>query len=110
MAGDELRCKIRDLNDQLRIHHRGGVVVITPGIAALGPSTLSRIATAVATFTAFNADNDPYGEHDCAVMTVENVRIIWKIDYYDLQRQFHSPDPSNPEVTRRVLIIMRADE
>jgi hypothetical protein len=38
------------------------------------------------------------------------VRIIWKIDYFNAQWRFSSPDPSNPEVTRRVLTIMRADE
>jgi hypothetical protein len=109
-VNDNRRRKIRDLNDELRVHHRGGIVVITPGIAALGASTVCRIAAAIAGFRTFDADNDPYGEHDCAVMTVEGVRIIWKVDYYDLRRQFHSSDPSNPEVTRRVLTIMRADE
>ncbi|WP_338014081.1 DUF3768 domain-containing protein [Bradyrhizobium canariense] len=32
------------------------------------------------------------------------------MDYYDLAGQFASPDASKPEVTRRVLTIMRADE
>jgi hypothetical protein len=34
----------------------------------------------------------------------------WKIDYYDHELEFHSPDPANPEVTVRVLTIMRVDE
>ena len=62
------------------------------------------------TFDAFTPENDPHGEHDCAVMTVDGIRIIWKIDYYDLSRQYHSPDASDPTVTSRVMTIMRADE
>jgi hypothetical protein len=37
-------------------------------------------------------------------------RVIFKIDYYDRQRQAHSPDAANPAVTCRVLTIMLADE
>ena len=101
---------IRALNDTLRCRHVGGRIVFTRGIFALGSETLARMLAAIANFHAFSPDNDPYGEHDCAAMTVLGQRIIWKIDYYDRDFEIASPDPSNPEVTLRVLTVMLAEE
>jgi len=53
---------------------------------------------------------DPYGEHDMGRFTVSDEDYYWKIDYYDRGLEFHSPDPADPEVTIRVLTIMRVDE
>jgi Protein of unknown function (DUF3768) len=55
-------------------------------------------------------DNDPWGEHDCAVLTVDGRRLIYKIDYYDRAMQCHSPDASDPAVTERVLTVMLSEE
>jgi hypothetical protein len=44
------------------------------------------------------------------VLTIDGRRIIFKIDYYDRDLQFHSPDASDPAVTERVLTIMLAEE
>jgi len=33
------------------------------------------------------------------------VRYFWKIDYYDRRLMYHSPDPADADVTRRVLTI-----
>lgn len=101
---------IRKLNDDLRIHRIGGTIVITPGIAGLGPAAVNQIMAAITNFDGFTKDNDPYAEHDCAVMTVDGVKIIWKIDYYDLSRTHHSPNAADLNVTSRVMTVMRADE
>ena len=110
MAEESRASRIRALNDTLRCRHVGGRIVFTTGIVALGSEMLARILAAVATFDVFSPDNDPYGEHDCATMTVLGQRIFWKIDYYDRDYEMASPDPSDPEVTLRVLTVMLAEE
>jgi len=40
----------------------------------------------------------------------EGEGYYWKIDYYDRNLEFHSPDPADPSVTICVLTIMRVDE
>ena len=64
----------------------------------------------MARFDAFNKDNDPYGEHDCATLVVEGHKIIWKIDYYDHSLQYASHDPADPTLTHRVMTVMLAEE
>ncbi len=58
----------------------------------------------------FDEGIDPYEEHDMGRFTVGRDDYYWKIDYYDRNVEFHSPDPPDPSVTIRVLTIMRADE
>jgi Protein of unknown function (DUF3768) len=106
----EKTARICELNDQLRCQGIGGRIVITRGIEALGPDRIRAVLTAVARFDDFSEDNDPWGEHDCAVLTVNGRRIIFKHDYYDRDLQFHSPDASDPAVTERVLTIMLSEE
>jgi hypothetical protein len=102
--------RIRDLNDRLRKDRIGGRVVMTRGIAALGPLLVLRIDQAVRGFDAFTPDNDPYGEHDFGTVRVEGHIVMFKIDAYDLDLQCASPDPADPNVTCRIMTCMLADE
>lgn len=102
--------RIRTLNDKLRTSGEGGEIVITCGIHALHPDAVLAVIAAVQSFTAFNAANDPHCEHDFALMEVRGRRVMFKIDYYNLQLSGHSPDAGDPAVTRRVLTILLADE
>ncbi len=101
---------IRQLNDQLRHSLRGGVLVTTAGVRALGEGRQLEILKAVAEFDRFDADNDPYGEHYFGALEVGEERLFFKIDYYDQALSNHSPDPADPTVTKRVLTIMLAEE
>jgi Protein of unknown function (DUF3768) len=101
---------IRTLNDRLRRDDKGGMTVVTAGIAALPAPICRRIYAEIASFEAFNGDNDPRGEHDCGSLNVATYPIIWKIDYYDRSRRYLSPDPADAARTIRVLTIMLAAE
>ena len=92
----EKAARIRQLNDQLRCKSIGGRIVITRGIEALGSRAAANVLAAVARFDDFTEDNDPWGEHDCAVLDVEGRRVIFKVDYYDADLRWHSPDAGDP--------------
>lgn len=85
-------------------------MLLTQGVDALGTDEKTRLLTAVMTFTAFSADNDPWGEHDFGSIDQDGTRYFWKIDYYDPRGENGSEDPADPVKTLRVLTIMRADE
>jgi hypothetical protein len=102
--------RIRELNDQLRCKAIGGRIVITRGIQALGADDLRAVLLAVARFDDFSEDNDPWAEHDCATLTVDRRRVIFKHDYHDRDLAYHSPDASDPAVTERVMTVMLAEE
>ncbi|MGY4512947.1 DUF3768 domain-containing protein [Bradyrhizobium sp. USDA 3650] len=101
---------IRSLNDNLRQHLIGGGAVMTPGVAALGQSFVERAVKTLAAFDDFHHANDPHQEHDMGIFDLDGHALMFKIDYYDKSLQCHSPDPSDPSVTERVITIMLASE
>ncbi len=101
---------IRDKNDAFRTSFSGGRVLLTPGVTNLNADHQRAVISAVQAFDDFSSNNDPYGEHDFGAVTVEDAVFFWKIDYYDLDLQFGSSDPTDDDVTCRVLTFMRADE
>ena len=100
--------KIAALNDALRKDLFGGFgrVVCTSGVNAKGATFVTRALTAVMAFDTFTGDNDPHGEHDFGAFDLDDERLFWKIDYYDLAMQFGSEDPADPKNTLRVLTVM----
>ena len=100
--------KISELNDEARKTFSNCRVMITSGVQAL--VNLDEVLNAVREFDAFNADNDPYGEHDFGKVKINGETIFWKFDYYDLKYTYASPDAADETVTVRVLTIMLASE
>jgi len=102
---------VSGLNDLLRATFLTGKVVLTEGVRALPAEIQSEVLTRVRCFSVFTEDNDPLGEHDFGAFDIDGAgRIFWKIDCYDRDLQYASPDPANPHVTARVLTIMLAEE
>jgi hypothetical protein len=104
------RDRIRALNDAVRRSFLGGTVVVTPGFNSLSADRRLSILARIRAFDAFNEDNDPHGEHDFGLIDGGDVRVFWKIDYYDHEMELMSPDPADPSVTTRVLTVMLVEE
>jgi hypothetical protein len=107
---DSKTARIRALNDELRQNFAEGLAVMTPGIAALGAEAVARIVKTIAVFDDFCHANDPHEEHDFGAFDADGHTILFKIDYYDESLTYHSPDPADPSVTKRVITIMLAEE
>ena len=102
--------RIRDLNDELRRNLSEATAVMTCGVAALGPEAVARIVQTIEVYDDFCHANDPHEEHDFGSFEADGHTIFFKIDYYDSTLTAHSPDPSDPAVTKRVITIMLAEE
>lgn len=101
---------IATLNDNFRKSFIGGQVLLTAGIAAMSSEDKSNIVSLVQNFDNFTPSNDVYGEHDFGSFDYKGNKIFFKIDYYDLNYEFMSKNPANPDITNRVLSIMLAEE
>ncbi|MEJ8574145.1 DUF3768 domain-containing protein [Microbaculum marinum] len=102
--------RIRALNDAFRKNWTLGRVFLSAGISGLDEEARVNVLSAVIVFDQFTPDNDPFGEHDCAIVAIDGLRALWKIDYYDKDLRFHSEDPADPGKTTRVMTIMFPDE
>ncbi|WP_267414342.1 DUF3768 domain-containing protein [Sphingomonas sp. GC_Shp_4] len=98
------------MNDAFRRNPSRGQMMATVGVVALGSGALPAVLQLVREYSDFTANNDPYGEHDLGTMTWNGAKLFWKIDYYDVDLRFASPDPTDPLVTVRMLTIMLSEE
>jgi hypothetical protein len=104
--------RIRELNDALRqsFDHAQGRILLTAGVDALPSDVKARLIRAIATFSDWNADNDPHQEHDFCAVEIAGQMFFAKIDYYDPTLEGGSEDPSDPTKTTRVLTLTLAEE
>ncbi|MDK3020950.1 DUF3768 domain-containing protein [Pseudodonghicola flavimaris] len=87
-----------------------GQFVMTRGVAALGIDAQLELTRRVAAFDGFNADSDPQGWHEMGVIEFGDTTVWFKIDLYDTDYTYGSPEPSDPEQTRRVLTLLLPSE
>ncbi|MEG0868425.1 MAG: DUF3768 domain-containing protein [Hafnia sp.] len=92
-------------------------VFLAPGVVALydsDPKAFYSVLDAVINFPEekFTDENDPHKEHDMAFFDVEGERYFFKIDYYDVNFEFHCGEENmlNDELCRRVLTIAHSSE
>ena len=101
---------IATLNDKFRKSFIGGEVLLSAGIAAMSSEDKANIVALVQNFDNFTPDNNPYSENDFGSFDYKGEKIFWKIDYYDLNNQYYSENPANPDITNRILTIMTVFE
>jgi hypothetical protein len=104
---DAKTARIRALNDQLHKTLSGGIAVITPGVAALGPDAVERIVRTIMVYDDFCLANDPHEEHDFGAFDADGRRILFKIDLYE---EPDVKDENGEPVVTRVLTIMLVEE
>ena len=113
--------RIAELNDALRaalvyrVPAPHGQIMMTRGVASLDDRTRGDLLNSVARFSDFNENNDPYGEHDFAKITIGEQTFFFKIAYYDRAswksgKEYGAEDPSNMNTSWRVMTIMKASE
>jgi hypothetical protein len=112
LTDKQSRERIRELNDAFRktLDPTLGRMMLTVGVNVLPSDVCAMAIRTVATFDAFDADNDPHGEHDFGSFDLAGDKFFWKIDYYDRNFEFGSDDPADTAKTNRVLTLMLAAE
>lgn len=81
------KAEIARRNDECRARIpfilKPNLFVQTRGIADLSPQDQLGIWQEIRQFNTFNADNDPWGEHDFGSFDFKGQKIFWKIDDYN---------------------------
>lgn len=101
---------IRQLNDHCRKTFTGCTVMVTPTVQELPEEQKTKLLEAVRTFDTFDGGNDPWREHDFGCVELFGERWFWSFSYYDKSMRTGSDDPSNVEITCRILTVMHASE
>lgn len=103
-ANDDFRCNPQSI-------FRGSFYT-SRGVRALGGDFMITALRAAMSDTNFTPENDPYGDHDRGFLTINGVRVWWKIDCYEKGSNFRfgSDDPTDPTKTERVMTLFFPEE
>src|SRR5579862_5002238 len=106
--------EIRALNDEFRrLGPLGwwkfdGLWLFSHGVQAKGVRFMFEAWNLTQRFDAFNANNDPHGEHDFGAFELDGEEVFWKIDYLERGAPFGAADPADNIRTCRIITIMLA--
>ena len=103
---------IAQLNDDMRLHPMGPGkrAVITRAVHHMGAAFIKRAIAAVAAFDDFTSGENVHRERDYGTFVLDSHKLLFKIDYLDVDGVLASDDPSDPAQTLRVMTIMFASE
>lgn len=97
--------EIRRLNDRLRVEGRGGYYKVCDRLFAYSYKRYAEVERAIRGYDDFCCDNDPQGHHSRGQVVVRGKQFAWEIGYLGSDGTGVSPDPSDPEVTTRFMLI-----
>jgi hypothetical protein len=103
---------IATLNDEMRQKPfgPGKRTVVTRAVNHMGADFMKRALAAIAGFRTFTSGNNVHLERDYGAFDLDNYKLMFKIDYLDVDGVLASEDPSDPAQTLRVMTIMFASE
>lgn len=115
---DTTNSVLAEQNDRFRKSVLGQAVTIDPpgravlsaNVAALSHADRAAIIERIINAPQFGEEIDPCGTREMGKVEVNGNPIWFKIDYYDIDYSFGSPDPTDSTKTRRVLTILFPDE
>jgi hypothetical protein len=103
--------RIRTMNDNFRTTFVGGLTVFSQAVAELPLDLKARAILAVQAFDAFDADNDPYHQHDFGSFQIAGETYLFKIDHYNLIGGLGgSRRPTSHHARIRILTVTTATE
>ena len=102
--------RIRLPDSGLKQTMEGGIAVISPGIAALGPSTVKRLFQTISIFDDYCAVKEPHLPGQFIPFDFDGTEIIFRIDYVYKTASRHPPTPLELQATERIVTIMLAEE
>lgn len=100
--------RVAVLNDAFRRTLKGGSVKVSPGVLSLPDAELMEVIAKVSSYDDFNKTIDPNEEHNFGCFFHKGERYLFHITYCSEDMQHPSDDPSNDEITVRVLSISKA--
>ena len=103
---------IAQLNDAMRQKPfgPGKRTVVTRAVNHMGADFMKRALAAIAAFHTFTSGNNVHLERDYGTFELDNYKLMFKIDYLDVDGLLASEDPSDPAQTMRVMTIMFGSE
>ena len=107
---DDRQTRIRALNDAFRHSFTGSDLHLSPGIEALPMEIQAEILDQIRIYREFNRFSDPERLHNRGRFRWRGNSIVWEIHCFDRDLRDESPDPADPKVTRRYLLVMLARE